>query len=174
MDCVGRRHVFHRLDYCMSERDAMGCFAKGHSQSNTGKTHFKKGYVMSESHREKMKATHTRLRSGSRLPHPTKENHPGWKGGISSTKDYKNFYKKQHKHRKKNAVGSHMKEDWDNLKKKYNYSCANCKKQEPIVELTEDHIIPLSKRGSNNIENIQPLCRSCNGRKSNKTIKYKL
>lgn len=69
--------------------------------------------------------------------------------------------------RKMNAEGSHTLQDWKNLKKKYYYKCLHCGKKEPEIKLTEDHIIPLTKDGTDFIDNIQPLCRSCNSHKSN-------
>ena len=45
--------------------------------------------------------------------------------------------------------------------------CAHCGKDGPS-EL--DHIIPITRGGQHRIGNLQPLCRSCNARKSNKLV----
>lgn len=74
----------------------------------------------------------------------------------------------------KNTHGSFTLKEWETLKAQYNWTCPCCKKSEPDTKLTIDHIIPISKGGSNNIENIQPLCKSCNCKKSAKIIKYDL
>ena len=112
-------------------------------QTNTGRTHFKKGQI----------------------PH-------NYKGGITKTRAYKNFYNRQRECRKKNIIGSHTRIQWETLKKKYNYMCLCCKKCEPKIVLSEDHIVPISKNGTNFIENIQPLCMSCNSRKHIKSTNY--
>lgn len=55
--------------------------------------------------------------------------------------------------------------EWRDILWKYNYQCANCGTSE---DLTIDHIIPISRGGTNTSDNVQPLCKSCNSRKSNK------
>lgn len=70
------------------------------------------------------------------------------------------------------ADGSHTLGEWEHLKAQYNWTCPCCGRREPEISLTEDHVIPLSRGGSNNIENIQPLCKECNCAKATKIIKY--
>lgn len=68
--------------------------------------------------------------------------------------------------------GFHSQGEWETLKAQYNWTCPCCKKAEPEIKLTKDHIISLLRGGSNNIENIQPLCSSCNSKKYTQTIRY--
>ena len=69
--------------------------------------------------------------------------------------------------------GSHTEEEWQSLKAFYNFKCLRCEKQEPEIKLTRDHVIPLTKSGTDSIDNVQPLCARCNSKKNNKHIDYR-
>lgn len=125
----------------------------------------RKGFIMPQETKDKIRKTKIEKR----------ETYKTWKGGISRGKNKKEYYLfkcKQRIYRRKNANGNFTQGEWELLKKQYNYTCPCCHKSEPKIKLTADHIIPLSKGGSNYIENIQPLCGSCNCKKHTKIIKY--
>ena len=60
--------------------------------------------------------------------------------------------------------------DYNILKEKFDSLWNKCLMCWSIDNTQIDHIIPLSKWGTNHIDNLQPLCRSCNGRKGNKIL----
>ena len=77
--------------------------------------------------------------------------------------------------KKKEVVGSHTNEEWEDIKRYYNFRCVKCGIKESelkkiwkgtyLNKLTKDHIVPISRGGTDFIWNIQPLCISCNARK---------
>lgn len=61
--------------------------------------------------------------------------------------------------------GEHTHDEWTALLERTGNQCLKCFRKPPEVKLSKDHIIPLSKGGTNDISNIQPLCVSCNSAK---------
>ena len=125
---------------------------------------------------EKVKAYRIKRRA-----HQTKymkiwqKRHPGYNRKYKNqwkkrNRDKVNLGKKLRRCKMRGIEGSHTLKEWELLKKKYNYCCAICGMQEPFTDqwyqwLTEDHIIPISKDGTNKIDNIQPACMICNSKK---------
>lgn len=111
----------------------------------------------------------------------TGKDNPRWTGAWTpeKKKEYMRAYRtlnkdiinaiSQHRRAKiKRAGGRFTVAEWQEVKAKNQYYCVICRTHESESRLTIDHIIPLSRGGNNNIENIQPLCKSCNSRKQDK------
>ncbi len=72
--------------------------------------------------------------------------------------------------KKTEAGGSYTVEEWLLLCEFYGSRCLCCGKKR---KLTADHVTPVSKRGTSNIDNIQPLCGPCNSSKGDKSTDYR-
>lgn len=152
------------------------------SKAHKGKKHSAETILklknLRHSHTEKTKETLRNKRLGYKHSLETKE-----KIRISLLGDKSSFYKhgkasdrvwinkkgliRNHKYRslKRKSVGNFTEKEWAHKKEQCEFKCVFCGKKEPEIKLTIDHIVPLSKGGTNYIGNIQPLCKSCNSRK---------
>ena len=59
----------------------------------------------------------------------------------------------------------------ENVYLRDNYTCQYCAKKAPLKELTLDHVIPASKAGKKDWDNVVTACRKCNQIKANRTPK---
>lgn len=86
---------------------------------------------------------------------------------YSKNKDRHRVYRNNRRARKLNAGGKHSINDVKKLLALQQWMCACCR-----ISIKEsyhiDHIMPLAKGGTNNKENIQLLCPSCNLMKKDK------
>ncbi|MBR5027361.1 HNH endonuclease [Candidatus Saccharibacteria bacterium] len=80
----------------------------------------------------------------------------------------KTITKKGHKQAQRAAMTNDLREA---IKKRDNYTCCKCGNsvyKEPNLLLEVDHIIPVSKGGKTEADNLQTLCWRCNRLKGNK------
>jgi 5-methylcytosine-specific restriction endonuclease McrA len=68
-------------------------------------------------------------------------------------------------------AGTFTQDEWQALCNYYGNKCLCCGRGD--APLTVDHIVPLTRRGRNTIDNLQPLCGTCNTRKNARTIDYR-
>lgn len=67
--------------------------------------------------------------------------------------------------------GRYTRSEWNALLNATGNRCLACGVSG--VKLTVDHVVPISRGGSNSIDNLQPLCKACNSSKGTKTVDYR-
>lgn len=126
-------------------------------------------YWLGKHHSSHTKAKIRRNRCGKALA----DKNSAWKGGLTKQPGYRAHLQRSRELAKRVSGGTHTFQQWLELKNWGGNICFNCRRSEPEIKLTRDHIVPLSQGGSDGITNIQPLCLPCNVRKYTKTIDYR-
>lgn len=78
--------------------------------------------------------------------------------------------RRNYRARKNGALGHFTDQEWRDLCAQYGNVCLACGSSAP---LTADHVVPLTRGGSDTIDNIQPLCAVCNSKKRARIIDYR-
>jgi 5-methylcytosine-specific restriction endonuclease McrA len=161
-------HVCNRRFFTAKYRNRISCYNKIYYANNIEKYKelWKKYH---DAHKEELSA---RSRQRYQL---LKKNNPEllhrWsrKGGkrYRQTENGK-LTKRLDFHRRRNKIKLLEpidKNEWLEKLKSFGSKCVNCGSSEKI---TIDHIVPISKGGTNHINNLQPLCGYCNSSKGAK------
>ena len=122
--------------FAKEQKANRGSYKKGHPQSNTGKTHFKKGCVP--------------WNKGMKMPWNRDENHSNWRGGAS--KRYKDgYFRVEYKEWRRKVF------------KRDDYTCQGCGKRGNKSYLTAHHIKSFAKYPKLRFEvsNGITLCEEC-------------
>jgi len=85
------------------------------------------------------------------------------------------YFVKSHSERAKTfgLSNNFTEQEWELLLENSDKACACCKKPFAEIVISADHVIPLSCGGTNTIDNIQILCKTCNTKKNAKAIDYR-
>lgn len=70
--------------------------------------------------------------------------------------------------------GTHTKEEWQEMKDHFGYTCVKCYGASGLINIEKDHIIPLYQGGSDSIKNLQPLCARCNSAKGPENVDHRI
>lgn len=163
-------------EYALKNKEAISQRKKEHYQKNKERIK-KRVRDRRKNNLEKVKGEERRKHH--KYKHITKEKrkdyfaeyHPRYKRSERGLETARRSNQKRRAWRIGNG-GEYTKEELDLLREAHAGVCPACGRKEPFPgkrpKLTIDHITPLSKGGTNNIENIQLMCLSCNVMKNNK------
>jgi 5-methylcytosine-specific restriction endonuclease McrA len=112
---------------------------------------------------EKVKKHRTEYYKRPEVKEKTKEWYKQW---YEAHPEARSHYERKRKAKKRDAVGSHTREDIIRLYFQQKHKCVVCRVHIDMYHV--DHIMPLSLGGSNAIGNIQLLCPTCNLQKHTK------
>jgi 5-methylcytosine-specific restriction endonuclease McrA len=137
-----------RLDY-IAKREERLAYAKAYREAHADRIRlFLRQYK--ETHKDRLKEQHRAY----------------WKANADRSK----IHKQRRKARKLGQGGTFTLQEWQALCLTFENRCLACG---ATGKLTPDHVIPLARGGRNDIENIQPLCLTCNLQKGTKTTDYR-
>ena len=114
----------------------------------------------------KVRAYHTAWYSANK--EKAKERLRLWR---ANNPDKKKEYDRNRRAHRYGSEGTHTPQQFLELCEIFGNVCVCCFERKA---LTEDHVIPLVKGGTDFIENIQPLCKECNSRKRVASTDYRL
>ena len=97
-------------------------------------------------------------------PDAIKESQSRW---LNHNREARNSFTRNRRARKRQAAGFHSAEDIERIRASQRDKCACCR-QRLMGKGHVDHIVALSKGGSNWPNNLQLLCRFCNSSKHNR------
>ena len=135
------------------------------------------------SNQEKVKANHRRWRSKDENKKKVSAITSAWRNNnLERERELGRKWRLDHpvesiarNHRRRalarNAPGKYTAQEWKELVDIYERKCLCCGRDD--LKLTVDHVVPLSRGGSNYIDNTQPLCISCNDKKGAKIKDYR-
>jgi 5-methylcytosine-specific restriction endonuclease McrA len=72
--------------------------------------------------------------------------------------------------RRLGAKGSHTFAEWLAVIRRHRWKCFYCQRRITRSTVTKDHLIPLSKEGTDFAANLVPACKSCNSGKSGRLV----
>ena len=115
-----------------------------------------------EANPEKIRAANQRYRENNR--EKRRETYRKW---AAANPDKRLALDRKRRARKAGAEGEFTTDEFAALCELFENRCAYC---DTDAKLTADHVVPLSKGGSDHIENILPACQPCNSSKGTKSI----